>query len=60
MRNLQLLVVPTDVSWVQVEPEFADVQMLPLLTTAASFEPSADEVIEDQVLLGDPLVAQVC
>jgi len=48
------------VSLVQVEPEFADVQMSPPSPTAASFEPSADEVIDLQFLLGDPVVAQGC
>ena len=49
-----LFVDPTEVSSVQVTPELIEIQMLPPSTTAASFVPSAEDVIDVQVFL-DPV-----
>ena len=42
-----------------VAPASVDVQMLPAMTTAASFVPSDDEVIEVQVLVAPTDVSSV-
>ena len=38
-------VLPTEVSSVQVAPEFVEVQMFPALTTAASLVPSLEDAM---------------
>ena len=42
---LQYFALPVEVTSVHVAPELVDVQMLPLLITAASLVPSLEDVI---------------
>ena len=57
--HIQVLVLPTLVSSFQVAPESADVQMFPVWTTAATLVPSAEHVMERQVLVL-PMLVSAC
>ena len=51
VMDFQFFVPPTELSSVHVAPESVEVQMFPLLTTAASLVPSLDEVMDRQQVI---------
>jgi len=57
--EIQYLVLPVLVTSVHAAPLSAEVQMLPPLTTAASFVPSPEDVMERHFLVPPVLVTSV-